>query len=620
MSHHPQYLDIFQKAQAFILRGDGPLPFHYRHFIAIMAAGRHRCGYLIEQQMNEFVLANGDKRWLLGLDHIPTKLLDLYEVNKILAHQPWLITKHHIEKLTTGSDSWSLGELVQALVIMSHFHSLASFVFGCGIGNGDHEPPCRSPSASNQSSAPGSPISPKHPPSSTGIGKHSAASAAVSAESRSSSPHSSLPHSLPPSVASVYVGGSNPGSRSNSARSSPEWKNTNRRSSTLGLVGGGGDDDQVGLDALMKRMKSLSERREQFTAEEQIKRYEHVESQSAELGVVSSEQDVSQRGFGQFIKDEGFTYQDFANRGGGDGSAEGGKSLIATFRVQDYSWDDHAYSLINRLYSDVGNLIDEKFRLTYHLTYYTMGSNKSITMLYKVACLATLGAVAGSGSIELSSTDISRGSRSLDNIKATWSQALKVLGNDATVSAEYDRAANKDFVKEATLSGKVDKVKYELTTNFAGATDLSLSTTTSDGTTIEAETSMATMSSVPKFNKLTASRATKLTTLGTTTDCDLELSHDCAASESKLKLSSLLGSGVKAIGSIATKGGSHSTAVEVEYDTTLSEGRTLSASVNPRDGSGELKYVDSASIDADLELTIPLGGEPSLTLKRGFKF
>ena len=36
MSHHPQYLDIFQKAQAFILRGDGPLPFHYRHFIAIM--------------------------------------------------------------------------------------------------------------------------------------------------------------------------------------------------------------------------------------------------------------------------------------------------------------------------------------------------------------------------------------------------------------------------------------------------------------------------------------------------------------------------------------------------------------------------------------------------------
>lgn len=65
------------------------------------AAGRHRCGYLIQQQMNEFIIANGDERWLLGLDHIPTKLLDLYEINKILAHQPWLITKHHIEVLLT---------------------------------------------------------------------------------------------------------------------------------------------------------------------------------------------------------------------------------------------------------------------------------------------------------------------------------------------------------------------------------------------------------------------------------------------------------------------------------------------------------------------------------------
>jgi len=107
MSYHPQYLEIFQKSQAFIMRGDGPLPFHYRHFIAIMAAGRHRCSYLIEQQMNEFVQAHGDERWLLGLDHIPTKLQDLYEMNKILAHRPWLITKHHIE-VTNQSPSSNL--------------------------------------------------------------------------------------------------------------------------------------------------------------------------------------------------------------------------------------------------------------------------------------------------------------------------------------------------------------------------------------------------------------------------------------------------------------------------------------------------------------------------------
>ena len=61
------------------------------------AAGRHQCSYLIEQQVNEFVAQGGDERWLQGLHRIPAKLRDLYEINKILAHRPWLITKDHIE-------------------------------------------------------------------------------------------------------------------------------------------------------------------------------------------------------------------------------------------------------------------------------------------------------------------------------------------------------------------------------------------------------------------------------------------------------------------------------------------------------------------------------------------
>lgn len=38
MGYHPLYLDIFLKTQNFILRGDGPLPYDYRHFIAIMVS------------------------------------------------------------------------------------------------------------------------------------------------------------------------------------------------------------------------------------------------------------------------------------------------------------------------------------------------------------------------------------------------------------------------------------------------------------------------------------------------------------------------------------------------------------------------------------------------------
>ena len=53
---------------------------------------------------------------------------------------------------------------------------------------------------------------------------------------------------------------------------------------------------------------------------------------------------------------------------------------------------------------------------------------------------------------------------------------------------------------------------------------------------------------------------------------------------------------------------------------TPSPRRTLSANVNPKDGSGEIEFVDTATLDGELTATIPLGGEPKLTLKRAFKF
>ena len=47
--------------------------------------------------MTEFLLQGGDERWLKGLEHVPQKLRDFYEINKILAHRPWLLDKSHIE-------------------------------------------------------------------------------------------------------------------------------------------------------------------------------------------------------------------------------------------------------------------------------------------------------------------------------------------------------------------------------------------------------------------------------------------------------------------------------------------------------------------------------------------
>ncbi|NXF73989.1 SESN2 protein, partial [Sclerurus mexicanus] len=156
MGLHPEYLSSFWKTQYLLLRMDGPLPYHKRHYIAIMAAARHQCSYLVGVHMGEFLQVGGNPAWLRGLHCAPQKLRNLNEINKLLAHRPWLVTKEHIEALLKpGEDSWSLAELVQALVLLTHYHSLASFVFGCGIkpeedqdgGNG-----CWTPSPHSDSS------------------------------------------------------------------------------------------------------------------------------------------------------------------------------------------------------------------------------------------------------------------------------------------------------------------------------------------------------------------------------------------------------------------------------------------------------------------------------------
>ena len=63
----------------------------------LQAAARHQCSYLVQSQMSEFLRVGGDFRWLQGLQYVPKKLANLYEVNKILAHRPWLVDRHHVE-------------------------------------------------------------------------------------------------------------------------------------------------------------------------------------------------------------------------------------------------------------------------------------------------------------------------------------------------------------------------------------------------------------------------------------------------------------------------------------------------------------------------------------------
>jgi hypothetical protein len=231
-----------------------------------------------------------------------------------------------------------------------------------------------------------------------------------------------------------------------------------------------------------------------------------------------------------------------------------------------------------------------------------------------IAALALNQAVEAGKTIELSSADLSNaGGRAYDNIVAKWSETLKVFGREANIATEYDRNAKKDFLKEVTVSGQVDDVSYEVTNNFGGDTSLTLTANTKDGTTVE----------VAADDKagLTSITASRKGVRAFDRDVDVEASHDTQAASSKLKLSSVLGHGVTAIATAnVANGGATTTNVDLEYENELTNGRTVSAKVNPKAGSGEVEYVDSKTIDATITASMDLGGKPKVTVKRAWAF
>nr|XP_039250286.1 sestrin-3-like [Styela clava] len=135
MGMHPQYLKEFLSVNMHLLKSDGALPHCYRSYIGILAAARLKCHYLVHLMETDFLMAGGNPEWLRGIEHACPKLQALSTLNKLLAHRPWLITVHHIKELCAGGKGWqwSQSELIQAIVLLCHFHSLAIFCHGTGI-------------------------------------------------------------------------------------------------------------------------------------------------------------------------------------------------------------------------------------------------------------------------------------------------------------------------------------------------------------------------------------------------------------------------------------------------------------------------------------------------------
>eukprot|EP00062_Callorhinchus_milii_P001235 gi/632936079/ref/XP_007892295.1/ PREDICTED: sestrin-1-like [Callorhinchus milii] len=307
MGCHPQYLESFLKTQHYLLHMDGPLPFHYRHYIAIMAAARHQSSYLVEVHVEQFLQVGGDPLWLQGLHHIPQRLRNLNEINKILAHRPWLITKQHIENLLKiGEHCWSLAELVHGVVLLTHYHSLASFVFGCGIsaeGGAEAAHILRPSSINNQCST---------------------------------DPTHGNAQDLPP---------------------------PHRRRRSVDY-----SSDSECLGDKMQKFQAGKENEEEMLHEETWIGLEPEKDMSPpSVTRAPEEKAVTIPDLSCYVDDPEFGYPEFARRGG---------DQLPVFRAQDYSWEDHGFSLVNRLYSDIGHLLDEKFRTVYSLKNGTMAKQR----------------------------------------------------------------------------------------------------------------------------------------------------------------------------------------------------------------------------------------------------
>ncbi|XP_043927203.1 sestrin-3 [Protopterus annectens] len=310
MGLHPQYLESFLHTQYQILHIEGPLPQHYRHYIAVMAAARHQCSYLVNMHINEFMRSGKDAEWLKGFEYIPQRLKNLNEINKILAHRPWLITKQHIQKLIkTGKNSWNQTELVHAVVLLANYHALAGFVLGCGINP----------------------------------------------EAEQCTINGIMPEFCMCDLA-------NDNSVENPSFSSKIVKNVDYVSE---------------LEALLERMRRLQEDKDEEGAsqEEMATRFEKEKKESfLVLSEDFEDEPVPMSDVLRYVEDPTFGYKDFAR---------GGEDQLPTFRAQDYSWEDHGYSLVHTVYSDIGNLLDDKFRMVYNLTYNTMATHEDVdtTML-----------------------------------------------------------------------------------------------------------------------------------------------------------------------------------------------------------------------------------------------
>ena len=357
MRLHPEYHESFEEVHESLMKGDGPLNYINRHYIAIMAASRHYCSEMINyhasilQEKTTQTAASDEtvKSWLRSgfrLKDASAKIYRLDQTNMILAHKPWMLTKHHISELTQriegefkvdGSQRWSLSQVTQALTLMAHIHSFSSFVLGCGI----MENVCNE------------------------------ANKEVTKNEEDEKGPSNIA-TLPCDI--------------NTKQSSDSIQNQ--------IVG----EELLKVPTIVAKMETLGSEIEELEMSELARRFEKIETSAVDDVVDLTSKDEKAPIFkrsrsqtpndidGEGSKNEpenelhpdnfsqnlySYQYVDFVKRESPD--------IYRTLRDGEFCWGEHAYSIISKFYTDnVATVLDKKFMTIDNLTYMNIGSYTSV--------------------------------------------------------------------------------------------------------------------------------------------------------------------------------------------------------------------------------------------------
>ncbi|CAI8021574.1 Sestrin-1 [Geodia barretti] len=333
LGYHPSYLPQFTKMHNFLMRGNGPYPCilgtTWPFWLQVVTnvpiwilfapgrGGMHTSRpFMVSLQQKEFLANGGDPAWTEGgIQSLPAKMLNFLTVNKLLAHQPWLVTPVHMKNLLRGSDSWSVSELAHAVVVMAHFHSLSSFALSCGL-----TPEIDTLYEVMMTSLEGAEFPSAHPGCLTnpalGLGRRRENSGSESTQTDS-------------------------GPISPEPPSSPTDSRTGQYMVQYYLSSTSGEGGNLG-DTLREKLRMMDS--------------------------VPSDEETEQQRDSQFMGAASIIST--------DDSVQKPKSPV--FFPSDYSWDDHGYAFLNSLYPDICPLLDGRFGTSFSMTYKFVGKEKNI--------------------------------------------------------------------------------------------------------------------------------------------------------------------------------------------------------------------------------------------------